>query len=483
MKKRLSFRLFVLLLTVLLAASGCDQLAPSSPEETVEDRIEEGPDDVPPETLPTETAAAEIPFTPPAEEEEDGVLRVYMDHLGVRMYLAENPDAEVEIVCTEDVIAAEGFDEDIDLAERLRSAEGGELPDVMILRTADPWNGRDGVGNLTELAREGLLYDLDALLGENALVGCVPEVMEAGIYEGRRVLLPLLYSVGMLYTTEERLDAAGIPWEEGMDLETFSAAFPDFWKTHTTGNTFRNFWYPDVMCAQNGVDLLHDSPESRAASEKICRAHINFFPGYLDKGTAEYSVTRRSWYPGTLEESWAAGDFVFLSGFSAGGTHEFLPFVADRFYAEDKNKGEHPLLFPMPTLDGGAPYPVPTWCVAVSSRTEHPKAVVKFIWYLLSMQAQNGMTSGGIPVSRMSQDYWRSFFLDYKVKNHAPADMDEDFVNRYFDSLVNLRSPVWWDANGNSLLTWCAIGMAMGQSFDEVYPPVREQMDAYFGGN
>ncbi|MBQ4351595.1 MAG: hypothetical protein II768_10075, partial [Clostridia bacterium] len=130
MKKRLSFRLFALLLTVLLAASGCDQLAPSSPEETVEDRIEEGPDDVPPETLPTETAAAEIPFTPPAEEEEDGVLRVYMDNLGVRMYLAANPDAEVEIVCTEDVIAAEGFDEDIDLAERLRSAEGGELPDV-----------------------------------------------------------------------------------------------------------------------------------------------------------------------------------------------------------------------------------------------------------------------------------------------------------------------------------------------------------------
>ena len=113
MKKRLSFRLFALLLTVLLAASGCDQLAPSSPEETVEDRIEEGPDDVPPETLPTETAAAEIPFTPPAEEEEDGVLRVYMDHLGVRMYLAENPDAEVEIVCTEDVIAAEGFDEEV----------------------------------------------------------------------------------------------------------------------------------------------------------------------------------------------------------------------------------------------------------------------------------------------------------------------------------------------------------------------------------
>ncbi|MBO6053543.1 MAG: hypothetical protein J6Q17_07385, partial [Clostridia bacterium] len=129
------------------------------------------------------------------------------------------------------------------------------------------------------------------------------------------------------------------------------------------------------------------------------------------------------------------------------------------------------------------PYPVPTWCVAVSSRTEHPKAAAKFIWYLLSMQVQNEMTSGGIPVNQMSLDYWRSFFLDYKVKNHAPADMDEDFVNRYFDSLENLRSPVWWDANGNSLLTWCAIGMAMGQSFDEAYPPVREKLDEYFGGH
>jgi ABC-type glycerol-3-phosphate transport system substrate-binding protein len=119
--------------------------------------------------------------------------------------------------------------------------------------------------------------------------------------------------------------------------------------------------------------------------------------------------------------------------------------------------------------------------VAVSSRTEHPKAAVRFIWYLLSMQAQNQMTSGGIPVNLMSQSYWRSVFLDYKVKNHAPVDMDEAFVNRYFDSLVNLRSPVWWDADGNSLLTWCAIDMAMGQSFEEAYSPVREKLDEYFG--
>ncbi len=481
MNKRFSLRILSLLLAVLLTASGCHRTAPADTADADTDRPvdADAPPFTPPETEPP--AAEEIPFTP--SEEEDGVLRVYMEDFFVRIYLAGNPDTDVEIVCTDDMIQAEGFDEDIDLAERLRSAEGEELPDVMILRTADPWNGRDGVGNLTELAREGLLYDLDALLGENALVGCVPEVMEAGIYDGRRVLLPLLYSVGMLYTTEERLDAAGIPWEEGMDLETFSAAFPTFWKTHANSNTFRNFWYLDVMCAQNGVDLLHDSPESRAAAEKLCRAHFNFFPGYLDKGAAEYYLTSRPWYLGTLEESWAAGDFVFLSGFSAGGTHEFLPFVADRFYAEDIKKGEHPLLFPMPTLDGGAPYPVPTWSVAVSSRTEHPKAAAKFIWYLLSMQVQNEMTSGGIPVNRMSLDYWRSFFLDYKVKNHAPADMDEDFVNRYFDSLENLRSPVWWDANGNSLLTWCAIGMATGQSFDEAYPPVREKLDEYFGGH
>ena len=482
MNQHFSLRILSLLLAVLLTASGCHRTAPADTGDADIDRPvdADAPPFTPPETVPS--VAAEVPFTPVGEE-EDGMLRVYMDNLAVRMYLAENPGADVEIVCTEEMIAADGFDEDVDLAERLRHAEGEDLPDVMILRTADPWNGRDGVGNLTELAREGLLYDLDRLLGEDILDFCVPEVMEAGIFDEQRVLFPLLYSIGMLYTTEERLDAAGIPWEEGMDLETFSAAFPAFWKTHANANTFRNFWYPDVMCAQNGVDLRTDSPESRAAAEKLCRAFNNFFPNVLDKGTTAYYVTSQPWYPGSLEESWAAGDFVFLSGFSAGGSQEFLSFFADRYYAEDVKKGEHPLSFPMPTIDGGAPYPVPTWSVAVSSRTEHPQAAARFIWYLLSMTVQNGLTSGGIPVNRTSQDYWRSVFLDYKVKNNAPVDMDEDFVNRYFDTLTDLRSPVWWDANGNSLLTWCAIGMATGQSFEEAYLPVREKLDAYFAGN
>ena len=471
----------------VLGWAGCERTAPAGPESAGEkdtggETVSVPLPDAPPET---EAPAEELVYVPPeGPEEEEEVLRVWVSSPGSRMFELAYPDTEVDLVVSDEQLSAEGFDPRADLEERLRSAEGAQLPDVMILRTGDPWNGSEGILNLTQLAREGLFYDLDRLFAEHnvSLVSCVPEVMEAGILDRERIFLPLFYSVGMVYTTEERLERAGIPWEEGMDLETFSAPFPAFWKTHANANTFRNFWYPDVMCGQNGVDLLTDSPESRAAAERICRVFNNLFPDIATVGASRFYAASRPWYPGSLEESWRAGDLVFLSGFSAGGSQDFLSSLADRYYAEDVKAGEHPLLFPMPTLDGGAPYPVPMWSVAVSSRAEHPKAAAKFIRYLLSTEAQNHLSSGGAPVNRMSLTWWRSLFLNYKKANGAAVDMDEDFVNGYFDSLENLRSPVWWDAEGNSMLTWCAMDMALGKPFEEAYPPVREKLDAYFGG-
>ncbi len=411
------------------------------------------------------------------DEPESDTLRVYMDKFGVvPLFEAQNSLIDVTVLITDDRVE-EGFNARDDLIERLRNAEEEDLPDVIILRTGDPWNGTDGLLNLTELAEEGLFYNLDDL--NISLTACNSMVMEAGIYEGKRVYLPLQYSVGMLYTTEERLEASGIRREEGMDLEHFSSFFPEFYRLNPYLNAFRNNWYTDVMCALNGLDLRSDSVETRAAAESLCRAYNDLFPGIRDD-TARYVLNARPWYAGTLEESWETGDLLFLSGFSTGGDRDFLHMLTG-FYDRDTKKGKHPLLFPMPTLDGGAPYPIPTYAVAVSRRTEHPEAAAEFIRYLLDKQTQIRTTFGGIPVNLYALDYWHSVFLGYTTENGAEADMDAAFVDRYFEIVEFVRSPVWWDAESGAMLTECALTMAEnGGDFEAAYASVREKLDAYF---
>jgi hypothetical protein len=59
--------------------------------------------------------------------------------------------------------------------------------------------------------------------------------------------------------------------------------------------------------------------------------------------------------------------------------------------------------------------------------------------------------------------------------------MDVAFVDRYFEIVEFVRSPVWWDAESGAMLTECALTMAEnGENFEAAYEPVREKLNEYF---
>ncbi|MBQ4606350.1 MAG: extracellular solute-binding protein, partial [Clostridia bacterium] len=83
----------------------------------------------------------------------------------------------------------------------------GTGPDVVLL-----WNNgnetTDYLPELYRMIREGLFLDVSTLGADFS--ACNSTVMGIGRYDGEQYIVPLNYSLGFLYTTEERMAEAGI---------------------------------------------------------------------------------------------------------------------------------------------------------------------------------------------------------------------------------------------------------------------------------
>ncbi|MBQ8402139.1 MAG: carbohydrate ABC transporter substrate-binding protein [Clostridia bacterium] len=370
----------------------------------------------------------------------DGTYNNYMSVL-VDYFQKEHPDIPVNV---EDHSGMAPEEYRVFLEASLADGTG---PDVVLL-----WNnGNETTDYLPEMNRmmeEGLFLDVNTLGADFS--ECNPKVMEIGRYDGAQYIVPLNYSLGFLYTTEERMAAAGVPYHDGITLAEFASALPAFYENHPEKKAFLQYLDAQFLFPQNGLDL-RDTVSDDAVLQALAGCYGDLFPGIFD--SPDTALSYMFWRDAELYGDWdddiyRSGDLLFLSGRGFDGSFESLSMYINVLYAEDMTKGETPVLFALPTVTGESPAPRMTYGLAVSGRTEQPEAVKLFLETAVGMEFQYTTTGAGISVNRNLMDRMEQFYL---TEGSDPADpylfnktceFERTFVEAYFSVIDGMADGI-----------------------------------------
>lgn len=309
---------------------------------------------------------------------------------------------DVEIVF-EQIPKEDGREE---VLQRLRTEMMiGEGPDILLLPTL-PTDNRDYAGFLESLVpdvqqgmRNGLFldistyYDADAELDKSALN---QDIMDAGLLDGARYVLPLCYDMPVVYAAKEAFAESGVP----EDIFSYGAA--DF---------------------LNAVARFKDLEDVVSFRHNYCMGtplSFNFFPELIDYDTGEVTVTPeelesylRAWqsWRVTLSKAFDAGygisgptNVQYCYGIGAGESPSIY-WGIDGYFASCEsllNAADNVLLarshgveldmYPLRAVDGSVVADV-TLYGAVTSGCKYPELAYEFLRNCLSEEFQHEASS------------------------------------------------------------------------------------------
>ena len=325
-----------------------------------------------------------------AEKTASDMFHMYLGRF-VRGYSFKNENVEIVV---EEIPTGVGREEAL---QRLRAEiMMGEGPDMILLPSSptqyydlseyvEPLfaDVRQAMGNGLFLDI-GTYYDADSELDKEALN---QTVMDAGIYEGARYVLPLSYNMPVAYVAKEAFAQSGVP----QDIFTYGAA--------------------DLM---NAVAQMED-PAAAANFYQTYTSEapliFNFFPELIDYETGEVAVTPeelteylRAWQncQARLGEASAEGQIMsytrdlfvyFVGGFVTYWTeNDFFASCDSLLRAADNvllaNHYDVELdMYPLRAIDGSVVADV-TMYTAVTSGCEHPELAYDFLRQFLGEEFQ-----------------------------------------------------------------------------------------------
>lgn len=362
----------------------------------------------------------------------------------VKRFIADHPEIEVTTVDYSEY----GIDAFNQVVEG--NMRGGGGPDVVLVNNSSVSTFK----NITQMVKDGLILDVNTIGVD--LSGCNSTVMKGGQFEGGQYLVPTNYSLGLMYTTKERLEISIIEYEEGMTLAEFAAQLPEFYEKNPYTKIFPNYLTSYFFCMQNALDLIDyengtmkTDESSLAALEAMTDAFDGLFPGIFEDALP-YMVYRNN-KDMSDAELYHEDMLLFASTRSFTGAYDNLQMIANALYAEDIMKGETPMLINLPTLDGKAPAPVMTYYLMANANTENKGAVKAFIEYVVSEETQLDMSGCGIPVNNDALAQIANCFGDERSQwgdeygLWKKCTLDAEFIESYLERIENMRDPIWND--------------------------------------
>ncbi|MFR7450967.1 MAG: ABC transporter substrate-binding protein [Gemmiger sp.] len=315
-----------------------------------------------------EPAPIEVP--PPVEQTNEGLNIWYTDYgmmvkyldAAVTQYNQLHPDHPV----TADKYFADSSSESNDEAtqQMLTEVMAGSGPDLIFF----------DVGNMDieKMVRRGVFADLEPYFEADNFdwSGYNQAVMDAGVWDGHRLVIPLQYNFPMLYTSQTALDETGFSIENcdtfGGLLDEIEAMQADPSQTREVFRakyTFYNFaqyaGIPYVDYDRQKADL--SSPELKRGAE-IYNNLGGLELGVLDDGINGAADIRDG------KALWNC-PFPPVDGFYTG------PEVINTF--------DDMVMMPIRDVNGGIQAEV-TWAVAVRNNSPNLQNAYEFIKYLLS---------------------------------------------------------------------------------------------------
>ena len=386
-----------------------------------------------------EPAPIEVP--PPVEQTNEGLNIWYTDYgmmvkyldAAVTQYNQLHPDNPV----TADKYFADSSSESNDEAtqQMLTEVMAGSGPDLIFF----------DVGNMDieKMVRRGVFADLEPYFEADNFdwSGYNQAVMDAGVWDGQRLVIPLQYNFPMLYTSQTALDETGFSIENcdtfgGLldEIEAMQADPSQKREVFRAKYTFYNFaqyaGIPYVDYDRQKADL--SSPELKRGAE-IYNNLGGLELGVLDDGISGAADIRDG------KALWIC-PFPPVNGFYTG------PEVINTF--------DELVMMPIRDMDGGIQAQI-TWAVAVRNNSPNLQNAYEFIKYLLSEEFHTETLDYRWLYYSVLDSANKAYFQDHVYNRAAPLVPPE---NSYGLDTVDVRQ----------------------EDFDELMDYTRQITGAYF---
>lgn len=339
---------------------------------------------------PAEDAPFDWPDPPQMEQKNDS-LTVYCLDVGkgarmmekaVTLFRASHPGVRVELV-QEDFDAGQGYDAYQQVAAEIMAGGG---PDVILVN--------DSLMDVEKMVRQGVFADMEPFFEADGFdwTPYNQTIMDGGVWDGRRYMVPLSYDFPLYVTTRTALEETGFDVDACKDFRGFLEESRRFMAD--SSQTRRLFyeriltpavWDAGLLFADyDGKTVDLSSPDLKDYYEwkKLLAAHVP--DGYL--------IGNDLCAPAAVRD----GEVLWASGFYASSTFYFQ-------YGALKTIGEA-VMMPIRDLNGGIQAQI-KYPVAVRANSENLQNAYDFLKIVLGKDVQGGFASfsGGEELSVLDQ--------------------------------------------------------------------------------
>ena len=341
------------------------------------------------------------------------------------------------------------------------------------------------VQNLTKLLQNGIFLDVNTLGVDFS--DCNQAVLASGVYEGGQYMVPLNYGLGLMLTTEERIDAYDIVCDNRL------LAFTDSLKSiYDSGKyVFLDYFATDFLYRQNGMTLidhanrdLTDDDDQKAILHRLADAYDGLFPDIFEDGmSVSYMFYRNlNQYNNSEIEAFLSGDLAFLASMGKFGALDQLMMIG-AYSTKIMEAGETPYLTSLPTADGDASSPVVNWFLLVNGKTEHTDEAMCFIDSAVGMESQYFVSSQlGIPVNNDLIECMRAYYCDGELDPRYPFrayPMPEQISDYFFAQIDAMQPGVYTDVQTMGHLFGVFREYLTGTDFDIAYDHAKNNVSFY----
>ena len=363
----------------------------------------------------TDAASAEpvpIEVPPPVEQTNEGLSIFYTDAVSIRatildmavgQYNREHPDQPV----TAEKVFTDSSDtvNDEQTQQMLAEVMAGEGPDLIFFV--------DDTMDIEKMARRGVFADLEPYFEADNFdwSGYNQTVMDAGVWDGHRLVIPLEYKIPMLYTSQTALEETGFSVE---NCGTFDGFLTEAEKVQNdsaqTRRLFRTIMAFKDFAQYAGIPYVDYGTQKADLS----------FPE-LERGAAIYK---------NLTELSADGDSMSGAADIRDGTALWICplYSPDGFLTGPGfiNTFDELVMMPIRDVEGGIQAKI-TFSVAVRNSSPNLQNAYEFIKFLLSEDFQLA-----------TNDYrWR----DFSVLNATNEDYYTRNTTERATGIVNPSNP------------------------------------------
>ena len=302
------------------------------------------------------------------------------------------------------------------------------------------------------LLRSDAFADIDAL---NAIYpyfdwsDYAQNIISAGVFDGKRKLLPLYYTVPFLIGLEDVLEREKIAYGNGVTLSEFadslaSSPMADFQKRIMIYEMYR---YSGLSL----VDAYHGIANFGGDElPNLFGLYDMLFPGIYSGKLASYTISNKSDSSALLEES-----MVFINQLPSNPSFSSL-VVLDDYYDEIKTAGRTPVLTAIPDMMGTGVAGSPGWCIAINADTQYPEAAMRFLSHAAGFQYLcDDQTARGIPINNAYNAAVKALYYGEEVVLPQGITMEEfiwkhnnldhAFLDAYYDILCRVYLPAYVD--------------------------------------